>query len=290
MPNRQLAVATSAAYPELRPDWPLLRHALATHNIEATTAVWTDPEVDWTHYDLVLANGAWDNIHHPQEFQQWADRVAALTQLENAPAILRWNVDKRYLSVLAEHGVTTLPTTWVDPADPVVDLPDGEFVIKPTISGGGFESARYGSQEHAAAHIHLVRLAALGRTAMVQPYAAKVDELGELGLIFLGSEFSHAIRKRALLQSGAGVQVDLYQQEIIIAATPKRQQLEAARSALQIAESLLGPTTYARVDLIPLSDGTPAVLELELLDPALFFETNERATNRFAQVLRQRLA
>ncbi len=215
--------------------------------------------------------------------------MATLTQLQNAPSVLRWNVDKRYLSVLAEHGVATLPTTWVEPGDLAVDLPDGEFVIKPTISGGGFESARYRGDEHAAARDHLVRLAELGRTAMVQPYATKVDELGELGLIFLGSEFSHAIQKEALLQSGAGVQADLYQQERISAATPNPQQLATARAALAVAESLVGPTTYARVDLIPLSDGTPAVLELELLDPALFFETDGSAADRFAQVLRQRL-
>ena len=35
-----------------------------------------------------------------------------------------------------------------------------------------------------------------------------------------------------------------------------------------------------------LADGTPAVLELELLDPALFFETDPAAAARFAQVLR----
>ncbi|MGA2303303.1 MAG: hypothetical protein ABSH29_03795 [Acidimicrobiales bacterium] len=35
-----------------------------------------------------------------------------------------------------------------------------------------------------------------------------------------------------------------------------------------------------------LDDGTPAVLELELLDPAFFFETHPAAAARFARVLR----
>jgi hypothetical protein len=39
------------------------------------------------------------------------------------------------------------------------------------------------------------------------------------------------------------------------------------------------------VDLVPLDDGTPAVLELELLDPALFFEVHPLAGTRFARVL-----
>ena len=289
MRARHVAVAASAAHPELRPDWPLLQQALAAFHITAEVAVWTEPAIDWTRYDLVLANGAWDHIHRPEAFLQWADRVATVTMLQNTPGVLRWNLDKRYLSTLADHGVPTVPTTWVEPTDAGVRLPDGEFVIKPTVSGGGFESARYGAGEHPAALAHLSRLAASGRTAMVQPYAARVDALGEMGLIFLGSEFSHAIGKGALLRSGAGVQTDLYQQETISTAQPTPRYLATARAALEVAEGLLGPTTYARVDLIPLADGTPAVLELELLDPALFFETNEAAATRFAEVLSRRI-
>jgi hypothetical protein len=38
---------------------------------------------------------------------------------------------------------------------------------------------------------------------------------------------------------------------------------------------------------VPQADGTPAVLELELLDPALFFETRPAAATAFARVLRR---
>jgi hypothetical protein len=102
----------------------------------------------------------------------------------------------------------------------------------------------------------------------------------------LGGQYSHAIAKGALLSVGAGPQSHLYQHEQIGPLTPSEVQLEAAHHALTTAERLLGPTTYARVDLVPLENGTPAVLELELLDPALFFETAPAAASRFAQVLR----
>jgi glutathione synthase/RimK-type ligase-like ATP-grasp enzyme len=289
MRNRHLAIAASAEHPDLRLDWPLLQQALARHHIEAKTVIWTDPAVEWDRYDLVLASGAWDNTRRPQEFLEWADRVAARTMLQNAPTVLRWNIDQRYLSELHDHGLPTVPTVWVGPTDGYIPLPEGEFVIKPTISGGGFESARYGPDELDTARAHLGRLAASGRTAMVQPYITKVDELGEMALIFLGSEFSHAVSKGALLRSGAGVQTNLYEQEVITAAQPTDTYLALAQSALAVAEGLLGPTTYARVDLIPLHDGSPAILELELLDPALFFETNEAMADRFAEVLHHRI-
>ena len=288
-------MAVSTAFPDLRPDWPLLRDALAALGVAASTQIWTDPGVRWEEFALVVANGAWDNIHRPDDFLVWAEGVAGLTRLVNAPAVLRWNMDKRYLTALAAAGVPTVATTWVSPtATPspsargtVPDFPPGEFVVKPTVSGGGFETARYRSEEADAALSHIDRLLAAGRTVMIQPYQAAVDTHGETGLIFLGGQFSHAIAKGPLLRPGAGTHDHLWEHEEIGAAIPTAAQLATARSALGAAERLHGPTTYARVDLVSGVDGSPAVLELELLDPALYFETEPAAASRFAHVLRQ---
>ena len=93
-----------------------MRRALAEHGIDAVTAVWSDPDVDWTAFDLVLASGAWGNIHHVDEFLSWADGVAALgVPVRNTPATLRWNIDKHYLRDLERAGVPTVPTVWVEP-------------------------------------------------------------------------------------------------------------------------------------------------------------------------------
>ena len=54
------------------------------------------------------------------------------------------------------------------------------------------------------------------------------------------------------------------------------------RRALAAAERLLGPTAYARVDIVERADGEPAVLELELLDPVLFFVEAPQAAPTFA--------
>jgi O-ureido-D-serine cyclo-ligase len=290
----------------MRPDWPLLRQALADTGVAASTRVWTDPDVPWHEFDLVVANGAWDNIHRPAEFLAWVATVAETTPMVNSPDVLRWNLDKRYLAALSDAGVATVPTTWLtpdpaldprepgEPGEPGLGLPPGtsEFVVKPTISGGGFETARYragdaqAAQAAQAARAHIQRLLDAGRTVMIQPYQAAVDAQGEAGLIFLGGRYSHAIGKGPLLRVAAGPQSRLWEHEEIGALTPTEAQLESAHLALAAAEHLVGPTTYARVDLVSTADGTPAVLELELLDPALFFETLPSAATRFAQVLR----
>lgn len=291
MTNR-LAVAASAKYPELRPDWPLLQAALARRGISATTMVWTDPDADWDELDLVVANGAWDNIHRPAEFLDWAEQVAALTQVVNSPTTLRWNMDKRYLATLDAAGVPIVPTTFIEPTDDPdhAELPDTEFVVKPNISGGGFQTARYSPTrgDHAAARTHLTQLLAAGRTAMVQPYQHAIDsEQAETGLIFLAGEYSHAIRKGPLLPAGTRPGDSLHSEDGIGPTRATAVQIEMAAHALGAAEALLGPTTYARVDLVPDEDGAPLLIELELLDPALFFDHHLPGADRFADVLAQ---
>jgi O-ureido-D-serine cyclo-ligase len=287
-------VAVSAAYPDLRPDWPLLRSALHDLGIAATTSVWTDPNVEWDTFDLVVANGAWDNIHRPVEFLSWVDGVAARTAVVNSPATLTWNMDKRYLVALAAAGVPTVPTVWLEATDATdqplaLPWPESEIVVKPTISGGGFETARYQPHEAEIARGHIGRLLSAGRTVMLQPYLASVDLHGEVGLIFLGGQFSHPIGKGPLLRPSAGATTSLVGTEVISTVTPSYTQIQTAHDALSAAEGILGPTSYARVDVVALGDGTSAVLELELLDPALFLEFETTAALRFARVLQAQM-
>ena len=132
-------------------------------------------------------------------------------------------------------------------------------------------------------------LVSAGATAMIQRYLASVDAGGEVGVIVLGGMVSHAIAKGPMIRRGAGARDTLVGNETIGPASPDAAQLGVAVRALAAAEVVHGPTAYARIDLVRLDDGSPAVLELELLDPALFFEQHPKGALRFARVLRDRL-
>src|SRR5580700_5463687 len=100
-----VALAAAPAYPDLVEEGPLILAALEEVGVDARTAVWSDPAVEWAAFDLVVSNGAWDNIHHVEAFLSWVDTVAALgTPMVNSPATLRWNLDKRYLRDLEAAG------------------------------------------------------------------------------------------------------------------------------------------------------------------------------------------
>jgi hypothetical protein len=92
-----------------------------------------------------------------------------------------------------------------------------------------------------------------------------------------------------MIRRGAGSLDNLIANQVTRPASPSPAELELGRRAVATADRLLGPSTYARVDVVTRSDGVPAVLELELLDPVLFFVHAPDAAATFAAVLAARL-
>jgi O-ureido-D-serine cyclo-ligase len=89
-----------------------------------------------------------------------------------------------------------------------------------------------------------------------------------------------------MIRRGVGPTHSLIDNQVVTPAKASPAQLELAHDAVSAAEQLLGPTAYARVDTVQGADGRPALLELELLDPVLFFATDPGGAERFARVLR----
>ena len=264
-------------------DLPLATAALADEGVRADVVRWDDEGFDWAGPDLVVVRSCWDYTGRPAEFLAWATSVP---RLANPLPVLRWNVDKTYLRDLAAAGCPVVPTTW-DPASPG-ELPDAhEWVVKPSVSAGSRDTARWSSAADVLAHVAELRSA--GRTAMVQPYVDAVDEAGETALLHFGGAFSHAVRKGPLLRRGEGVVQDRMGREDLQAVTARPDQRAVAAAALAAVTTAVGhdqPVLYARVDVVDGPDGTPLVLELELVEPSLFLPQGDGAAVRFARAVR----
>jgi len=238
--------------------------------------VWDDDGVDWAHFDLVVVRSTWDYPSRRDAFLSWAE---SLPRVLNAPAVLRWNTDKRYLSAL---GIETIPTTFLDPGDELV-APGRPFVVKPSVGAGSIGAARYDAGD-TRARDHVGRLHSAGKTVMVQPFLDAVDHDGEVALHFIGGEFSHAVRKAAMLPLGGDPGEGLFVEERISAITPSEKELELAERTLDAVPFPRQELLYARVDLLP----GPLVLEAELTEPSLYLGYAEDAAERFAAAIAAR--
>ncbi len=92
-----------------------------------------------------------------------------------------------------------------------------------------------------------------------------------------------------MIRRGAGPLDSLIDNQVVTAASVSEAELVLGRRAVAAAEQLLGPTTYARVDMVAGPGDEPFVLELELLDPVLFFPQHPDAAATYARALTERL-
>lgn len=280
-PAPRLALATCRELPDLDADDAVLPGLLARHGVAAAPAVWDDPAIDWAGFDLVVLRSTWDYPRKAAAFLAWADR---LPRVLNPAPVVRWNADKRYLRDLAAAGVPVVPTTFVAPGEPFA-APTGRFVVKPVVGAGSKDAARFerGQAEQAAAHVR--RLHRAGMPALVQPYLDLVDTDGEADLVFVGGEYSHAVRKGAMLGGRPRVEGPLFFSEDIRPHVATPGELSVARRALAAVPGGPDRLLYARVDLLPTPGGQPVVTEVELIEPSLFLARRPGSGERLAELI-----
>lgn len=255
------------------PDDRALREALAKRGSRAALVSWDDPDVDWAAAGTTVVRSTWNYHLQPQAFAAWLERVAPLTRLVNELATLRWNMRKTYLAELAARGVAIVPTLFIGRGEPAsldairAERGWGELVIKPQISGSAHGARRFATGGDA----HL-RATADDVGAMVQPFMAQVLAARERSLVFLSGAFSHAYLKPPFSPGMAGGDGGERPHE---PAADERALAEAA------IEASPGAPTVTRVDMIPGPDG-PMLMELELIEPALFLHLAPGAAERLA--------
>jgi glutathione synthase/RimK-type ligase-like ATP-grasp enzyme len=294
MKTLRIALVTAAAARDHDEDLAPLALALRDAGADVTIPNWDDTEVDWSGFDLALLRSPWDYSERLPEFLDWAERAATRTCVMNPLDVLRWNTDKHYLGELAHAGVPVVPSHFVEPGADVEASLDAfstgcgegfvEFVVKPCVGAGSRDAQRYGGGDRGAAAAHIHRLLDAGRSVLLQPYLARVDEHGETALIFFDGRFSHAIRKGPLLRRGEGPTRALFAPEAITPREPSAAEHTVAEQTLA-AIGFGKPLLYARVDLIHDESGAPCLLELELAEPSLFFAHAEGSADRFARAI-----
>lgn len=249
---------------------------------------WTWTNVDWNQFAAVVIRSPWDYHHRLNEFLAVIDAIeASQTLLLNSAAIVRWNVDKTYLRGLEQEGLPIVPTQWLrsptrgQVASCFEHFATDEMVIKPTIGAGATDTFRIKLDQWPVQDLESLYK---NRMAMVQPFLPSIIQQGEWSLFYFGSSYSHTILKTP---APGDFRVQEEYGSHLEAVVPADDLLVLAEAAV---EAIIEPTTYARVDLVRLPDGSPAIIELELIEPSLYFPFCEASPARFAAAIDRRLS
>ncbi|MFD7614808.1 RimK family alpha-L-glutamate ligase [Streptomyces sp. NPDC059828] len=278
-----VAMVTSGIGMLVDTDLRLIVEALRSEGLTAEPVPWDAEPAVWEKFDLAVIRSTWDYAERIDEFLAWADSTARSTQLCNPAEVIRWNSDKRYLLDLAAHGVPVVPTRFIEPGE---QCGEGDFrsggavVVKPAVSAGAADTARYEPGQYADALRHARSLLDRGRVVMVQPYLPLVAE-GERALVFFSGTFSHAVRKGPVLTEPGVIDNDRVPHPDLVPYQPTDEELGTATAALAAVPSPDTPL-FARVDLALDDTRSPVVMELELIEPNLFLQEHPQGLERFA--------
>jgi glutathione synthase/RimK-type ligase-like ATP-grasp enzyme len=239
--------------------------ALAAAGATVEPVAWTEAD-DVSDYDLILPLVAWGyHLDYPR-WLDFLDRAEAEGwPLINPPALLRWNGDKAYLADLADAGVSSVPTLAVEQCCDA-DLEEARrhfdsdwLVIKPPVSASAAGTHRLGPNDDLPTESRR-------QPMIIQPLIEEIARTGEFSLMLFGGEYSHTVVKRPKT-GDFRVQEHLGGVTLPSKAPPGAEQL--AKAALAAAPA---KAAYARVDIVPDENGVLRIMELELIEPALFLD------------------
>jgi hypothetical protein len=290
-----ICLLTENRYLQRRPEDPyisnifleddLLEKALNLQGISCIRASWEDTSFDWSAVGFVLFRTPWNYFVRFPAFISWLERTAAQTRFLNPEALIRWNLDKAYLFELAGKGLPVLPGfyfssgTCPDLQSLILHSGWREMVMKPAISGTARHTYRMRAPEKEEMESRFVNLLAQ-ESMLLQEFQDSVPEFGEVSLVMLGGEFSHAVLKKAApgdfrVQDDFGGSLHDYQ--------PDDSEIRLAQAALK--KCPVQPL-YARVDLIRSRSHAPMITELELIEPELWFRRNPSSAGILAAIIR----
>jgi hypothetical protein len=263
-----------------------LQSALSKLGVSSSLVSWDDPSTEWATFSKVVVSSTWDSVDRPEEYLAWARAVDSSSVLINSFSALEWGLDKTHQRDLAALGVPTIPTVWAEPGEVWESPPPFEFVVKPSISAGGRSTARYGAGDRSAID-HVDALQHAGQTVMIQPFLPAIDVEGELDLVFIRGELSHAVVKDALLHKGRRPPERPWEEMTWSGLSiPSSEQRDVGDRTMAAVTTLLGRCpAYCRVDLINDVERGPVLLEVELIDPYLSLDENTSAAALLAETI-----
>jgi glutathione synthase/RimK-type ligase-like ATP-grasp enzyme len=231
--------------------------------------------VNWSEYDLVMIRTTWDYMPKTQKYLNVLESISQQTKLINPIETVKWNINKKYLLELCELGFPIIPTSLESKVtkDNIVPLFErfdkGQgIIIKPTIgaSSDGIQFLKTPQE---------LQELTTGEW-FVQSFQKSIQLQGEFSLFFFNGHYSHAVNK----MPKAG---EFRSQEEFDSTVTNIQPSEQMRS---LGEKVLAKipviTEYARIDLILSDKDQPQIVELELIEPCLFFKYTKDGAMNFA--------
>jgi glutathione synthase/RimK-type ligase-like ATP-grasp enzyme len=284
----RFAFLTCSRFPQLWDDDQLAVAEVRRRGHTVDAVVWNAPGVlaQLDGFDVVVVRNPWDWFHHRDAFREFLRALAKCrARVVNDARTLIDFADKTYLTRLAAKGVPVVPTVELAPGElrealgpTLASRQWARAVLKPAFTANAigaqvFDAGELAAVLEAAAQVPL----SSGEKWLVQPFVPSITE-GEQSFVLFGGAFSHAVKKRPKPGDWR------VQHDYGGVSAPFTPEPEAVKQATALLAMAAPGTAYARVDAVDIG-GTLHLMELEVVEPELFFRHHPLAAGRFVDQL-----
>jgi glutathione synthase/RimK-type ligase-like ATP-grasp enzyme len=276
---KKIAFITSMEDPSLTSDDLLLKEPLKAAGYEISPLIWDQEQK--AEFDGYIFRSCWNYHRKFHEFNMWLNNLENIKKpFINPISVSRWNLDKKYLLELQKKGARVPETQVVLKGESLgeIEVKASKLVIKPAVSLNGHETYLVDARETEKIKAFTQSIA-VERDVLIQAFIPEIKTHGEISLIFIGGEFTHAIRKKT--------STDEFRIHAEYGGTresflPSRALIDTAEEIIKLAPGLLN---FVRVDLVETDQGAK-LIELEVIDPMLYFAYSQNSVDAFVQMVK----
>ena len=260
----------------------LLLDALTKKGLTVCKKDWAFKNFDWTSTKYAIFRSTWDYFERFDEFFIWLENTKNKTTFINSYEIINWNIDKHYLQDLIKNKVNISPTLFIEKGESntlsalLQKTKWKEAVIKPAISGAARHTYRINTKNYKE-YENIFRELIGKECVLFQEFMMNIETKGEISLIMIGGEYTHAVKKIAKkgdfrVQDDHGGTVEQY--------IATESEIEFAKNCL---EKCPYSPIYARVDVVYDNNNKLSLSELELIEPELWFRNKIESATLLAE-------
>ena len=277
--SRWTSIDSNAYHKNVLKEDFLLQEAFEKVGLKVIRKAWDD-DFDWTSTRFAIFRSTWDYFDRLPEFRAWFEKNRRRTTFINEALLVEWNLHKSYLLDLHKKGIDIVPTKLYGKDDIndltifLNELPWKQIVVKPAASAGAFLTYRMDASNLESNNWFRDYLQE--RDLLIQPFLPEISSKGEVSMIYIGDKFSHAVLKKAKkgdyrVQDDHGGTVHDY--------SPNQEEIDFGLKALKACPIL---PLYSRIDFSWGSDAKPLLMEIELIEPELWFRKVPEAASKLA--------
>lgn len=263
----------------------LLMEAFLRKSISCRRAAWDDENFDWSATRSAVIRSTWNYSSNIDSFKNWLDTASEKCCLINNKELVMWNLDKKYLFDLNSVGVE-IPRTHIierdkhfDPAAWNKKLKANGIVVKPTVSAGARDTYLF-KEPFSTDNLEIVEDAILNQEMIVQPFMESIVTCGEISMVFINGKYIHSMIKTP---GSNDFRVQEYHGGSLNDYEPNNKELEFGERVLEACRKIKGDPVYARIDYCYDNDGNMLLMELEAIEPQLWFPNSAAAVDNFVE-------